>query len=456
MRTTDELIDNAAESGVIATLIYHPDFLLIDNILRETFFYNKENQAMFWAIRNLVAKGVTNIDVLNLENMLASNPSVYKLIKERNMTDLQKYMNLAKAACRGTYEEFRLLMNNVIACAFRRELHKVAEDIGRECFNTTLTLDDLNEFVNNGINGLAERFIFGSDTVQFGEKVDSIWEEICNDRNDDGTFGIPSKIPSLNEYFTYGNGELVLVAGQTGKGKSSLFLNEAVYNLQRGIPVVIVDSELTDKVYLPRLLAAVSGVAVKTIKTGKYNNDEEKRVKDALEWIKHQSFVHEYEPIFSKIKTEQICRKWKNQGKLGFLVYDYIKPSERYGAADISQSLGIMADFLKSMAGNLDIPVLAGLQLNKFTNQTADSQKPERYGDVLLYWKEKTVEQLQRDGLECGNFCMQVVKNRNGMVHDEEDYVDISFNGNLMKIVEAKKHEKHEDTPFENEKKKTK
>ena len=115
-----------------------------------------------------------------------------------------------------------------------------------------------------------------------------------------------------------------------------------------------------------------------------------------------------------------------------------------------------MADFLKTMAGNLDIPVLAGLQLNKFTNQTADSQKPERYGDVLLYWKEKTVEQLQRDGLECGNFCMQVVKNRNGMVHDEEDYIDISFNGNLMKIVEAKKHEKHEETPFEDDKKKKK
>ena len=58
------------------------------------------------------------------------------------------------------------------------------------------------------------------------------------------------------------------------------------------------------------------------------------------------------------------------------------------------------------MAGNMDIPVLAGLQLNKLTGEVSDSQKPSRYGDVLIYWKEKTAEQLRTDTLECGNFCI--------------------------------------------------
>ena len=63
--------------------------LLVDNVLRDSFFYNRENQALFWAIRNLVSKGVTNIDVLNLENMLASNKSVYQIIKDyRAMTEI--------------------------------------------------------------------------------------------------------------------------------------------------------------------------------------------------------------------------------------------------------------------------------------------------------------------------------------------------------------------------------
>ena len=437
MRTIDELVDNAAEAGVISTLIYHPDFLLVDNILRERFFYNKENQVLFWAIRSLISKGVTNIDVLNLENMLASNAAVYKVIQTHNLTDLNNYIRLAQYACRGTYDEFKLLVDNVIACAFRRELHKLANDIGEECFNTELTLDDLNEFVNKGINGLAEKFIFGSDTVQFGEKIDGIWTEICNDRNEDGTFGIPNFIESLNYYFTLGNGELVLVAGQTGKGKSSYFLGQTVYNLERNIPCVVIDTELTDKVYLPRLLARVSGVTVRKIRSGLMSKEE------------GQNFVHEYEPVFNKIKIEQICRKWRNQGKLGFLCYDYIKPTERYGAADISQSLGIMTDFLKSIAGNMDIPVLAGLQLNKFTGEVSDSQKPSRYGDVLMYWKEKTAEQLHKDTLECGNFCIEIIKNRNGNLTGENEYIDVAFSGDLMKIVEAKQHNEYEETPFD-------
>ena len=449
MKTVDELVDNAAEAGVIATLIYHPDFLLTNNILRDSFFYNRENQAMFWAIRMLVSQGITTIDALNLENMLSSKKAVYKIIEQHNLSDLRGYIEIAKNAARDTYEEFKLLVDNVIACAFRRELLKVSEGVGRECFNEQLTLEDLNDFVNNGINGLAERFIFGEDTVQFGEKVDSIWQEICDDRNDDGTFGIPSKIPSLNDYFTFGNGELVLVAGATGQGKSSYFLNEITYALQRGIPSVIIDSELTDKVFLPRMLANVSGVPVKLLRSGKYNKDQEKEVKKAIEWVKQQPFVHEYEPIFSKVKVEQICRKWKNQNKLGFLCYDYIKPSERYGAADISQSLGLMTDFLKSIAGNLDIPVLAGLQLNKMTGAVSDSQKPERYGDVLMYWKEKSAEQLQKDTLDCGNYYLEIIKNRNGNLTKENEYIDIAFSGDLMRITEAKPHDPNNQMPFD-------
>ena len=113
-----------------------------------------------------------------------------------------------------------------------------------------------------------------------------------------------------------------------------------------------------------------------------------------------------------------------------------------------------MADFLKSIAGNMNIPVLGGLQLNKLTGQVADSMKPERYADVLMYWKEKSTEQLQEDGIECGNYYLQVVKNRNGAIHDDENhYIDINFHGDLMNISEAKTHNPNK-TPFDDKDKK--
>ena len=445
-----ELVDNSAEGTVIASIIYHPEYLLSDNNLQPRFFYNDDNRMWYWAVNELVQKGVTKIDALNLKNMISTNSGCRKILDEYGLTNIQNFIDLAASAVRGTYEEYKLQANTVISLAFRRELCQLSKELGKECFNLDITLDDLNDFVNNGISKIAEKFIFGGDTVQFADKIDSVWQEICEDRNDDGTFGVPNLIPSLDEFYTFGNGELVLVAGETGKGKSSFFLAQSMFVLSKGIPCVIIDSELTDKVYLPRVLANLSGVPVKIIKNGRYTHMQEEKINNAIEYIKKSpGFVHEYCPIFSKLQVDQICRKWYNKNQLGFLVYDYIKPSEKYGAADISQSMGLLADYLKSIAGNLSIPVLAGLQLNKITGQLADSMKTERYCDALLFWKEKNVEQMKHDTSECGNFMMQVIKNRNGSIHDEDDYVDIKFIGDVMQISEAPRHPSYQDTPFE-------
>lgn len=446
-RSISELVDDAAEGGVIASIIYHPEYLLSDNNLQPRFFYRQENQVLYWAIDTLVGSGVTKIDPLNLRNVLYSNAACARVIEKYGLTNLQEYITMAQVAARGSYEEYRLLANTVISLAFRRELCSLSSDLGKECFNLDISLDDLNDYANNGINKVAEKFVFGGDSVQFGEKVDSIWAEICEDRNEDGSFGIPNLIPSLDDYFTFGKGELTLVAGATGKGKSSFFMAQGTHALRHGESVVVIDSELTDKVYLPRLLANLSGVKVKTIKSGHYTTAEEERIKKALEYIKNVNFVHEYCPVFSKLQIDQICRKWYNKGKMSFMIFDYIKPNGKM-ADEISQGMGLIADYLKSVAGNLNIPVLAGLQLNRKTGDLADSLKTERYADVLLFWMEKTADQLRADGLDCGNYCIQVVKNRNGMVHDKEDYVDVKFIGDLMYIAEAKRHNPDSDTPF--------
>lgn len=445
----EELKDIAAEAGVISSLIYHPEYYLVDNALKPTFFTDKLNQCVFWGIQKLIESGVDTIDAINLENILNSNKAVKNEVAKYKMGDIQQYIDMAQYAERKSYNEYKLLVDNILTLAYKRELQNFSNNIKQQCVNPKISLDELSEFVTNGIDEIGKRFIFGGDSVLFGEKIDTIWENICNNRNDDGSFGVPSVIPKIGDYFTYGRGELVLVAGATGKGKSSFFLNEAVNALKLGIPTMIVDSELTDEVFLPRLLANLSGVKVRDIKSGRCTDAEAKRVLEAREWLKKQPFIHEYIPFFNKTKVEQMVRKWKIQQDLQFLIYDYIKPGTTYGAAETSQSLGLMTDFLKSLAGNLQISTIAGLQLNKLTGSVADSQKPERYCDVLMYWKEKNSEEIAMDGLDCGNYKIEIIKNRNGAITEENDYIDISFKGDYMKIIEAQSHIKGED-PFKN------
>lgn len=447
--SNNDLKDMMAESAILSSLIYHPEFYLVDNSLKPRCFTDTFNQCMFWAIEQLITSGVDTIDVINIENVLKSNKTTKKLLESYNAKSIQQFIDMAQYAARSSYKEYKLLVDTVITLAYKRDLITFSGDIKYQCFNQNITIDELSEFVTNGIDNIGKRFIFGGDSVLFGDKIDTVWETIKNNRNDDGSFGIPSIIPSLSDYFTYGKGELTLLAGATGKGKSSFFLNEATNALQKGIPTMIIDTELTDEVFLPRLIANLSGVRVRDIKSGRMTDAECKKVDETLAWLKKQPFIHEYVPFFNKVKVEQIIRKWKIQQGLELLIYDYIKPGATYGAAETSQSLGLMTDFLKSIAGDLNISTIAGLQLNKLTGSVADSQKPERYCDVLMYWKEKSIEEIQKDGLSCGNYKIEIIKNRNGGITDAEDYIDISFKGDYMKVSEAESHHKDSDQPFE-------
>lgn len=444
----NDLKDISAESTILATLVHHPEFILVDNPLKPRLFTDAFNQCIYWGIQQLVESGVENIDSINLTNVLNSNKAVKEAIQKYNEKDIRQFLDLSEYAKRSTYNEYKLLVENIMTLAYKRDVLSFSKDISTQCFNSKVSVDELSEYITTGIDDIGKKFILGSDSVLFGEKVDAVWENIKKNRNDDGSFGIPSCIPALEDYFTYGKGELVLVAGATGKGKSSFFLNEATNALKKGISVAIFDTELTDEVFFPRLIANLSGVRVRAIKSGRMTSDECRRVDEAIKWIKSQPFVHEYIPFFNKTKIEQIIRKWKIQKDLGLLIYDYIKPGKTYGAAETSQSLGLMTDFLKGIAGDLKISAIAGLQLNQFTGMVADSQKPERYCDVLMYWKEKTAEELQADGLKCGNYKLEIGKNRNGSVTDEGDYIDIDFRGDFMKITQAEPH-KRQDTPFD-------
>ena len=447
------LYDAKLEATAIATLIAHPDFLLVENNLRPNFFYEKENQCLVWGIQTLALKGVETIDALNLETVMSSNAAVKRIMDGHNLADLTKYIELSKYAARGTYEEYKVVEEQIITYAFRRELQHFSIQLGNQCENLDASLEDLNDFCNDGLTKIVDRYAYGADSVLLGDKIDTIWQDIVDKRSPTG-YGLPFKIDRLNEYCTLVPGELTLVMGATGKGKSSFFLSECLHKaIALGVPTLLIDSELTDSVWLPRAIASVSGVTVYKVKTGLMTAEEEGKVMAAIETLREAPLIHEYVNSFDKFRIEGLVRKWKNKIGLGLVIFDYIKPGNRYDAAEVSQSMGMATDFLKNVISTeISVPVVAGLQMNEQTGHVADSQKPTRYADTLISWEEKTPEMIQRDGADKGNMCLRIYKNRNGGLLNEPDtYIDCVFHRNIMRIGNCEQHTIPEDQPFGDE-----
>ena len=91
--------------------------------------------------------------------------------------------------------------------------------------------------------------------------------------------------------------------------------------------------------------------------------------------------------------------------------------------------------------------MLAGAQLNR-ANQVADSDKLERYVSASMLWRDKTTEELAKDTLDCGNFALTVDLNRMGEQMGEDEYISFAFDGNRMRIEQAKQHDSSSN-PFE-------
>lgn len=438
--------DNQAEAGVIATLVYHPEFILHTDYLKASYFYNVENGCIYWAIEQLYKNGVETIDALNITNMLNTNKAVKRKIEEYNLTDIQEFINLSQYACRHTLEEYKLLVNNVVTMSFKRDLNKIALEIQSACFKSEVDLNKLNSIVNTRINKLTEQYMISNEIEMFGSKVNDLWAEICNRRNESGIYGIPSKFQTVNEYLTYEQGELVLLKARMKRGKSAFFMNEAIHKIKNGVPTLYFDTEMQDRLFYERMLANLTGVEVKKIKTGRYSYDEGKLLEKANDWVKKQPFVHIYTPTTTDEEIYAMHKILKYKIGLEFSIFDYIK-SNILSSSENYNALGARCDFLKnSVAGDLNIAILAGAQLNR-NNQVADSDKLERYVSASILWRDKTSEEVAKDGLECGNFAAIIDLNRLGEQMADDEYIDFKFDGNRMRIEEAKKHQ-IDNNPF--------
>lgn len=364
-------------------------------------------------------------------------------MSEYNVNNLSEFIEASKLAARDTIEEYKLIVDTVISLSFKRDLAVFSEKIERTCHDKDISLFELNDLVNNGLTKITDRYIFGADSVLFGEKIDEVWAQIERKRNADGTYGLPFKIPALNDYATLAAGDLVLVAAKTGAGKSAYFLNETLDKLKRGVCVLYIDTELDDAVFLKRAIANLSGVEYKKVENGNYSDKDDIKIKNAINFLRNAKIIHEYVPDeFNKSQIEQMCRKWQIQENLGLVIYDYMKPDDKLSAAELANQMGKKCDFLKNtIAGKLNLPVLAGAQLNNHTDKIADSDKLSRYASTVMKWRAKTRDEVQEDGLACGNFCFEIGKNRNGMSTAEGDYIDCMFDGAHQRIEQAQRHE---------------
>lgn len=91
------------------------------------------------------------------------------------------------------------------------------------------------------------------------------------------------------------------------------------------------------------------------------------------------------------------------------------------------------------ICGALNIAGIGAAQATA-TGKVADSAKIGRNASTIAILQDKTPEEIEMDGLECGNKKLRVVLNRNGAQMANGEYIDMVFNGDFVSYEEARQH----------------
>ena len=432
-----------SESGIIASLIHNPEFSFYSEFLLPNHFTNKENRCVYTAICDLARKGITTIDPYNIIEDLNSSEATRKFADELSIEKLQELVEMSDVLARNSVEEYKMLVNNVMDAAFRRDMFQTMKECQALCFDRSA--ENIEQKIYNVIDGVMTEFSTANDIPPYKDVIDDCWEEIKS-RQSNGFAGIPFKFPTLNEYATIEPGELFIFAAEAKQGKSMMLLNCAIDLLKRDLAVLYLDSELNTRLFTARVLAHLSGVEYKRLTSGNYSEEEATRIDKAREWMKTRKFTHLYLPMFDMQTIYTAVKKIKHTQGLDVLIVDYFKSSSDGDAFDSYQELGRFTDTIKNkICGDMGICGIGAAQAT-INGKVADSAKIGRNASTIAIIQDKTPEEVEADGVECGNKKLRVILNRNGMQMAPGEYISLNFDGNKVLYEEAKQH--IPQTPF--------
>ena len=227
-------------------------------------------------------------------------------------------------------------------------------------------------------------------------------------------------------------GELVIIAGRPSMGKTALAMNIAEScAVDQNKAVAIFSMEMGSEQIVTRLLGSVAKVDQQKMRTGKMDDDDWAKIANGLGRLNEAPlFIDEGSALNSyelRARARRLDRS--TEGGLGLIVVDYIQlmsplggPQGENRATEISE----ISRSLKSLAKELNIPVVALSQLNRNVDSRPDkipqmsdlreSGAIEQDADVIMFIYRQVV--YSKDPADEGIAEIIVAKQRNGPIGD--------------------------------------
>lgn len=403
----------AAEQSAIGSMLLDKNAVIrAIEILHPDSFYRDAHRFIYEAILELFDRGEP-VDLVTLTEALRRSGKLDAVGGAVYITDL-----LNSVPTSANIEYYAKIVEEK---ATLRRLITTGTDIVAKAFNEP---EDVGQVLDQ-----AEKAIFDIALKRVREgfhKIDSVIKTVLDKIDSiygkkETITGMPSGFPDLDQLTAgFQNSELIIIAARPAVGKTAFALNIAQnMAIKNKIPVAIFSLEMSKDQLAQRMLCSEAEIDAQKLKTASLSDVGWKKLTRALGRLSEAPIYIDDAASATSTEIRAKALRLKLERGLGLVIVDYLQLMRgRARVENRVQEISDIARSLKTLARELEVPVIAISQLSR-----AVEQRPDRIPRLSDLRESGEIEQTADLVI---------------FIHREDYYNPQSERGNIAEIIIAK------------------
>lgn len=432
------------EEAVLGALMLEKDALsAVIDVLKPEVFYDERHKRIFEAIQELFQKSKP-VDILTVTAELRQQGNLELIGGAYYVTYLT---NRVSSAANIEYHA-RIISQKYI----QRELIRISTDIIKNAYEDTTDIFDLLDMAEKNLFDIAQNNL-RRDTQRMEDIIKQSLASLEELRTkEDGLTGVPSGFTDLDR-ITGGwqKSDLVIIAARPAMGKTAFVLScarNAAVDFKK--PVVVFSLEMSSVQLVNRLISGETEIEQEKIRKGNLAEWEWQQLHSKIGGLSDAPLLIDDTPALNIFEFRAKCRRLKSQYDIQMIIIDYLQlmHGKGEGGGNREQEIGSISRALKSVAKELDVPVLALSQLSRavenrpgqngkrpMLSDLRESGSIEQDADMVLFLYRPEYYGITEDESGRSNVGIGEViigKNR----HGETGIVPLRFIGKYVKFTD--------------------
>ncbi len=313
----------------------------------------------------------------------------------------------------------------------RRRMLTAANEMAKLAYQEDKELNSIIDSAEKSVFNLSERRI-RRDMQPINSVIEQYYDRVSTQSaSNEEIKGVPTDLLDLDKVLGgMQKSDLLIVAGRPASGKTGFLITVAKNAaIKHNKHIAMFSLEMSNEQLVQRMIAQETSINSQKLRSGKIDSDQWELFVHAVGVLSNTKIFLDDTPAMTPIQMRTKCRRLHLEHQIDLVLVDYIQLMSGDTRTDNRvQEVSYISRNLKTLARELNVPVLAAAQLSRAVEQRSDktpmlsdlreSGSLEQDADIVMFIHRKEENKNESSPNELVE--LKIAKHRNGPTKDIE------------------------------------